>query len=70
MLWGGTTHPSHQEALMARPPATRTPFGRLLVQRVLELGWSVAAAAKALGVSRTTAERPAPAVRGGRDHPV
>ncbi len=43
---------------MAHRTAKLTPFGRLLlVQRVTDLGWSVAAAAEAVGVSRTTAHR-------------
>ena len=43
---------------MAHRRAKLTPFGRLLiVQRVLELGWTVAEAAKAAGVSRATAHK-------------
>ncbi|HEY8491424.1 MAG TPA: leucine zipper domain-containing protein, partial [Dehalococcoidia bacterium] len=43
---------------MAHRTAKLTPFGRLLlVQRVTDLGWSVAAAAEAVGVSRATAYR-------------
>jgi len=41
---------------MAHRRARLTPFGRLLiVQRVDELGWTMADAAKAAGVSRSTA---------------
>jgi transposase len=41
---------------MVHPRAKLTPFGRtLLIQRVVELGWSVPAAAESLGVSRATA---------------
>ena len=40
---------------MAHANARLTPFGRLvLVQPVLELGWSVGPAAGAVGVSRTS----------------
>jgi len=40
---------------MVHPRAKLTEFGRqLVVQRVLELGWSPAQAAAATGVSRTT----------------
>ena len=40
---------------MAHPRARLTPLGRrLLVDRVLEMGWSPAAAAEAAGVSRAT----------------
>ncbi len=40
---------------MAHPRARLTPLGRkLLVDRVLEMGWSPAAAAEATGVSRAT----------------
>jgi len=43
---------------MAHRRARLTPFGRLLiVQRVDELGWTVAEAAKAAGVSRSTAHK-------------
>ncbi len=43
---------------MAHRRARLTPFGRLLiVQRVDELGWAVAEAAKAAGVSRATAHK-------------
>lgn len=43
---------------MAHRRARLTPFGRLLiVQRVEELGWPVAAAAEAAGVSRATAHK-------------
>ena len=43
---------------MAHRRAKLTPFGRLLiVQRVHELGWSVAETAKAAGVSRATAHK-------------
>ena len=38
--------------------ARLTPFGRkLLVDRILELGWPVAQAAESVGVSRQTAYR-------------
>jgi len=38
--------------------ARLTPFGRLLlVTRILEEGWSVAAAAESMGISRATAHR-------------
>jgi len=41
---------------MAHRRAKLTPFGRLLlVQRVEEMGWTVARAAEAVGVSRSTA---------------
>ncbi len=41
---------------MSHPRAKLTPFGRrLLVERVVELGWPVTAAAQSLGVSRATA---------------
>lgn len=41
---------------MAHRRAKLTPFGRLLLaQRVEEMGWTVAAAAEAVGVSRSTA---------------
>ncbi len=40
---------------MAHPRARLTPLGRrLLVDRVLQLGWSPSEAAKAAGVSRAT----------------
>jgi transposase InsO family protein len=43
---------------MAHRRARLTPFGRLLiVQRIDELGWSVAETAKAAGVSRATAHK-------------
>jgi transposase InsO family protein len=43
---------------MAHRRARLTPFGRLLiVQRVDELGWTVAETAKAAGVSRSTAHK-------------
>ena len=43
---------------MAHRRAKLTPFGRLLiVQRVLELGWTATEAAKAAGVSRATAHK-------------
>src|SRR5712691_10068468 len=43
---------------MAHRRARLTPFGRLLiVQRVDELGWTVAEAASAAGVSRSTAHK-------------
>lgn len=43
---------------MAHRRARLTPFGRLLiVQRVEELGWTVAETAKAAGVSRATAHK-------------
>ena len=43
---------------MAHRRARLTPFGRLLiVQRIDELGWSAAEAAKAAGVSRATAHK-------------
>lgn len=43
---------------MAHRRAKLTPFGRLLLaQRVLELGWTAAEAAKAAGVSRSTAHK-------------
>lgn len=43
---------------MAHPRAKLTPFGRLLLaQRVVELGWTAAEAAKAAGVSRPTAHK-------------
>ncbi len=41
---------------MAHRKAKLTQFGRLLlVQRVVDLGWTVAQAAEAVGVSRATA---------------
>jgi transposase-like protein len=41
---------------VAHRGAKLTPFGRLLIcERVLDLGWTVAEAAKAAGVSRATA---------------
>lgn len=41
---------------MAHRKAKLTPLGRqLLVERIVELGWSVAAAAESMGVSRQTA---------------
>ncbi|HYM90259.1 MAG TPA: leucine zipper domain-containing protein [bacterium] len=41
---------------MAHPHRKLTPFGRyLLVQRIMELGWTVSAAAASAGVSRETA---------------
>ena len=43
---------------MSHRRARLTPFGRLLlVGRVLEEGWSVAAAAESMGVSRATAHK-------------
>ncbi len=43
---------------MAHRRARLTPFGRtLIVQRVEELGWTIAEAAKAAGVSRATAHK-------------
>jgi transposase InsO family protein len=43
---------------VAHRRAKLTPFGRrLIVERVLELGWTVAEAAKAAGVSRATAHK-------------
>lgn len=43
---------------MAHRRARLTPFGRLLlVNRVLEEGWSVSAAAESMGVSRATAHK-------------
>lgn len=43
---------------MAHRRARLTPFGRLLIiQRVAELGWTVAESAKAAGVSRATAHK-------------
>ena len=43
---------------MAHRRARLTPFGRLLlVTRVLEEGWSVAAAAESMGISRATAHK-------------
>ena len=43
---------------MGQVTRTLSPFGRLLIaQRVVELGWSVKAAADAAGISRTTAYR-------------
>lgn len=43
---------------MAHPRARLTPFGRLLlVTRVVEEGWSVAATAESMGVSRATAHK-------------
>ena len=43
---------------MAHRRAKLTPFGRLLIaERVLELGWTAAEAAKAAGVSRATAHK-------------
>jgi transposase InsO family protein len=47
-----------KEALVAHPNARLLPCGRLLlVERVLEDGWTVLAAAQAAGVSRTTVYR-------------
>lgn len=43
---------------MAHRRARLTPFGRLLlVTRILEEGWSVAAAAESMGISRATAHK-------------
>lgn len=43
---------------MAHAKAALTPLGRrLLVERVLEQGWSVAAAAESMGISRATAHK-------------
>src|SRR3972149_325033 len=51
---------------MAHRRAKLTPFGRLLlVQRVEEMGWTVARAAEAVGVSRPTAGKWLQRARGG-----
>lgn len=51
---------------MAHRRAKLTPFGRLLlVQRVEEMGWTVARAAEAVGVSRSTAGKWLLRYRGG-----
>jgi transposase InsO family protein len=43
---------------MAHAKAALTPLGRrLLVERVIEQGWSVAAAAESMGISRATAHK-------------
>ena len=55
---------------MAHPPARLTPFRRLLlVQRVAELGWSVARAAEATGVFRTVRTM-SPGMRGATVRPI
>ena len=43
---------------MAHADARLTDFGRLLVQRITELGWPPPQAAESLGVSRATGPRP------------
>ncbi len=54
----GVRHPSLEEALTAHRTARLNVFGRRLpVNRVVLEGWSVAKAAEAQGVSRTTAHK-------------
>jgi transposase InsO family protein len=53
---GLTKAPDRKEALVSHGRARLTPLGRLLlVNRIVEEGWTVAAAAESLGVSRATA---------------